>query len=149
MKRVVIAVVTIFMMALLPRANAHAGENVTLAAFGQPSSPQVIAAAVAEPGSPVVGKTVAVTNDLQFTIGYKGVFQKFKDNFSALDTDDLITTTSGTAKSKPRYNGGTIGIAANVPIPEAGWIPAGFSIYGNGGGGVMGSNDFRVAFYGT
>src|SRR2546421_736545 len=71
MKRVVIAVVTIFMMALLPRANAHAGENVTLAAFGQPSSPQVIAAAVAEPGSPVVGKTVAVTNDLHFTIGYR------------------------------------------------------------------------------
>jgi len=263
------------LMSLLSSRIVDAGENVTLAAFGQANSPQINLAAVAEPGSPVVGSTVQVTNDLHFTVGYrlwlnywqtsvakvplsivdpdndagcpngqcpitqqgdgptinqfaaasipsvgvrykdffasasvmispdyhfptaselvsssdpngfflhefrinhhitgsrnevdvnlgyyvhpwialtmgyKGVFQKFKDKASTFDVSSNQPGDTITQKSKPQYNGGTLGVAANVPIPEAGWIPAGFSLYGNGGGGVMGSNDFRVAFYGT
>ena len=86
---------------------------------------------------------------IALTGGYKGVFQEFENKFSATDTDQAALTTVGTTKSSPKYHGGTIGVAANVPIPEAGWIPAGYSLYGNAGGGVMGSNDFPIAFYGT
>ena len=86
---------------------------------------------------------------IALTMGYKGVFQKLRDNATTFDVTSNEPGASITEKSNANYNGGTIGIAANVPIPEAGWIPGGFSLYGNGGGGPMGSSDFRIAFYGT
>ena len=69
MKKMIVAVLALLTMSL-SSTTVHA-ENVTLAAFGQPSSPQVLAAAVAEPGSPVVGTTYNVGKDLYFSVGYR------------------------------------------------------------------------------
>lgn len=88
---------------------------------------------------------------IALTVGYKGVFQKFVDKTVAtnLTHAPVGEVPTPVVKSNPRYHGGTLGIAANLPIPEGGWIPAGFLLYGNGGGGYMGSNEFASAWYGT
>jgi hypothetical protein len=265
---------------LLPCYRADAAENILLSAMGSPNSQQVLAAAVSEPGSPVVGKSYSITNDLHLTVGYrlwlnfwqtsiakisttivdpdiptdiipitsrgspptidqfapasvptmgvryknffasasgmissnydfskatefvqgpaavfggihtfrlehhvnarryeadvnlgyyihpwialtmgyKGVFQQFDDKVTEFDVTHgpIAVCNPGSNfclqtrnKSSTSYNGGTIGIAANVPIPEGGLIPTGFSIYGNGAGGGMAVTGFQSALYGT
>ncbi len=62
---------------------------------------------------------------IALSLGYKGVFQQFKGTPAFPPTDHV------------NYNGPTLGISANVPIPEGGLLPSGFSVYGSGGGGYM------------
>lgn len=86
---------------------------------------------------------------IALTLGYKGVFQKLKDKSTSTNLTHASPVRTTTETTHPQYNGGTIGIATTIPIPEGGWIPTGFSLYGNGGGGPMGSNEFSYAWYGT
>jgi|RhiMetdeSRZDD1v2_1073273.scaffolds.fasta_scaffold545461_2 hypothetical protein len=102
---------------------------------------------------------------IALTMGYKGIFQRFRDQVTEFDissvhgtvdtsscpspTQRTLFCTNTSSKSNTDYNGGTLGIAANIPIPEGGWIPTGFSIYGNGAGGGMGATGFKYALYGT
>jgi hypothetical protein len=66
---------------------------------------------------------------LAVSIGYKGIFQK-------LNTPAPLTGVF-TSELKWSSNGIVSGLSANVPLPEEGLLPSGFSLYGTGGGGYV------------
>jgi hypothetical protein len=66
---------------------------------------------------------------LAVSAGYKGVFMDFTDDATALGVRRFEVEYKG--------HGPTLGLSINVPIPEWNEFPAGFSVYGNAGGGYM------------
>ena len=71
MPKIIIVALAAFAISLMPSTKARSAENILLGAFGQPSASQLMLTALAEPGSPQVGKTVQVTDDFRFVVGYR------------------------------------------------------------------------------
>ena len=70
--------------------------------------------------------------------------------FKHIDMDFTISgITSSLFHAKYAYNGPTLGASVSIPIPEGGWMPSGFTVYGNGAGGYLWTHGNTQANFGS